>query len=184
LPVIFVMIGGHYPAIFATSYAWVILALVLVIGALIRHFFNTKHKGDPAPWWVWIAAGALTVIAVLLSHAGAPKHDPDAYAEYEFGTGAELHVAAVELVTERCAICHARVPQWDGMHFAPKGVVLETEADILRQVDDIYWQVAVSHAMPPGNVIWVENEERAMLANWRAMLKSKGMPESGTESGG
>ena len=54
----------------------------------------------------------------------------------------------------------------------------------MRQVDDIYWQVAVSHAMPPGNVIWVENEERAMLANWRAMLKSDGVPESGTESGG
>ena len=38
LPVIFVMIGGHYPAVFATDYAWAILALVLLIGAVIRHF--------------------------------------------------------------------------------------------------------------------------------------------------
>ena len=30
--------------------------------------------------------------------------------------------------------------------------------------------------MPPGNVIWVENEERAMLANWRAMLRADGVP--------
>ena len=160
------------------------LALVLVIGALIRHFFNTKHKGDPAPWWVWIAAAALMVMAVLLSHAGAPEYDADAYAEYEFGKGAELHVAAVELVTERCAICHARVPQWEGMGFAPKGVVLETETDILRHVDDIYWQVAASHAMPPGNVIWVENEERAMLANWRAMLRAGGVPGIKSGTGG
>jgi uncharacterized membrane protein len=176
LPVVFVMIGGHYPAVFATTYSWVILACVLVIGGLVRHFFNTRHKGDPAPWWTWIAAAALMLGAVFLSHAGAPTYDEEAYAEYEFGKGAELHVAAVELVTERCAICHARVPQWDGMHFAPKGVVLETESDILRQVDEIYWQVAVSHAMPPGNVIWVENEERAMLANWRAMLRADGVP--------
>ena len=171
LPVIFVMIGGHYPAIFATSYAWVILALVIVIGAVIRHFFNTKHKGDPAPWWTWIFAGALTLFAVFLSHAGAPKYDEQAYSEYEFGNGAALHVAAVELVTERCASCHAVEPLWDGIAFAPKGVVLENEADILRRVDEIYWQAAVSHAMPPGNVIWMEPEEREMLARWRAMLK-------------
>ena len=180
LPVVFVMIGGHYPAVFATEYAWIILALVLVMGAVIRHFFNTKHKGQPAPWWTWIVAAALTVGAIFLSHAGAPKYDADAYAEYEFGEGAELHLAAVELVTERCAICHARVPQWDGMVFPPKGVVLETESDILRQMDDIYWQVAASHAMPPGNVIWVEDEERAMLARWRAMLRAGEMvPEKG-----
>tara|TARA_X000000950_G_scaffold69621_1_gene86254 strand:+ start:3951 stop:5186 length:1236 start_codon:yes stop_codon:yes gene_type:complete len=178
LPVIFVMIGGHYPAVFATDYSWVILALVLVMGAVIRHFFNTKHKGDPAPWWTWAVAAALLVAAILLSQAGAPEYDESAYAEQGYGEGAELHLAAIELVTERCAICHAAVPQWDGMGFPPKGVMLETEADILAQVDAIYWQVAASHAMPPGNVIWVEPEERAMLAKWRQMLKS-GVPMAG-----
>ena len=187
LPVIFVMIGGHYPAIFATTYAWVILALVIVIGAVIRHFFNTKHKGDPAPWWTWIFAGALTLSAVFLSHAGAPEYDEQAYSEYEFGTGAALHVAAVELVTERCASCHAVEPLWDGIAFAPKGVALENEADILRRVDEIYWQAAVSHAMPPGNVIWIEPEEREMLARWRAMLKEGDTtltPSGGTNDDG
>jgi uncharacterized membrane protein len=179
LPVIFVMIGGHYPAVFATAYSWVILALVLVMGAVIRHFFNTKHKGDPAPWWTWAVAAALLVAAILLSQAGAPKYDESAYAEQGYGEGAELHLAAVELVTERCAICHAAVPQWDGMGFAPKGVKLETEADILAHVDAIYWQVAASHAMPPGNVIWVEPEERAMLAKWRRMLRDDGVPVAG-----
>jgi uncharacterized membrane protein len=179
LPVIFVMIGGHYPAVFATDYSWVILALVLVMGAVIRHFFNTKHKGDPAPWWTWAVAAAVLVAAILLSQAGAPKYDESAYAEQGYGEGAELHLAAVELVTERCAICHAAVPQWDGMGFAPKGVKLETEADILAHVDAIYWQVAASHAMPPGNVIWVEPEERAMLAKWRRMLRDDGVPVAG-----
>ena len=64
------------------------------------------------------------------------------------------------------------------MAFPPKGVKLESEADILAQVDAIYWQAAVSHAMPPGKVIWVEPEERAMLAKWRQMLRS-GTPKAG-----
>lgn len=181
LPVVFVMIGGHYPAIFATKYAWVILALVLVIGAVVRHFFNTKHKGDPAPWWTWGVAAALTVMAIFLSHAGAPRAD---YDETAYADPAALHVAAVELVTENCAICHAHEPAWDGMAFAPKGVVLETEGDVVRYVDDIFWQVAKSHAMPPGNVIWIEDEQRAMLAEWRAMLHRDGVPSNGTGDNG
>ena len=181
LPVVFVMIGGHYPAIFATKYAWAILALVLVIGAVVRHFFNTKHKGDPAPWWTWGVAAALTVMAIFLSHAGAPRADYDETANAD---PVALHVAAVELVTENCAICHAHEPAWDGMAFAPKGVVLETEGDVVRYVDDIFWQVAKSHAMPPGNVIWIEDEQRAMLAEWRAMLHRDGVPSNGTGDNG
>ncbi len=172
LPVIFVMIGGHYPAVFATDYAWVILAIVLIIGAVVRHFFNTKHKGDPAPWWTWAVAAGLTLAAIFLSQAGAPTRSVDqaAYEEYDFGQGADLHLAAIELVTERCSVCHAVEPQWEGLAFAPKGVILETEKDIMANIDGIFWQVAASHAMPPGNVIWVEDEERLMLAKWREML--------------
>jgi uncharacterized membrane protein len=62
-------------------------------------------------------------------------------------------------------------------------VLLENEADILRRVDEIYWQAAASHAMPPGNVIWMEPEEREMLARWRTMLKAGGaapVPTVGT----
>ena len=40
--------------------------------------------------------------------------------------------------------------------------------------NEIFWQVSASHAMPPGQVIWVEDEERAMLAAWRDMV-NKGL---------
>jgi uncharacterized membrane protein len=145
---------------------------VLIIGAVVRHFFNTKHKGDPAPWWTWAVAAGLTLAAIFLSQAGAPTRSVDqaAYEEYDFGQGADLHLAAIELVTERCSVCHAVEPQWEGLAFAPKGVILETEKDIMANIDGIFWQVAASHAMPPGNVIWVEDEERLMLAKWREML--------------
>ena len=168
LPVIFVMIGGHYPMVFATDYAWAILGLVLLIGAVIRHFFNTKHKGLAPPYWTWLVAAILTGFAIMLSQLGAPqvKYDQSAHA-----SPAALHQASVGLVIERCASCHASKPVWDGLAFAPKGIVLESEADILAAVDGIFWQAAASHAMPPGNVIWVDDEERQMLANWRAMLR-------------
>ena len=176
LPVIFVMIGGHYPAIFATSYSWVILGLVLVIGTVIRHFFNTKHKGLPAPYWTWAVAGVLTVLAMILSYAGAPSRAGFDSASY--GNQDDIHNAAVELVIERCSACHAQEPIWDGLAFAPKGIYLETEAEAVRLVDDIFWQAAASHAMPPGNVIWMEDEERALLAAWRTLVQQDRMKGS------
>src|SRR5262249_29719824 len=38
LPVIFLMIANHYPLMFATRFNWLIVAIVLAIGPVIRHF--------------------------------------------------------------------------------------------------------------------------------------------------
>ena len=38
LPVVLLMISNHYPLLFATRYNWVIVAIVLLLGPLIRHF--------------------------------------------------------------------------------------------------------------------------------------------------
>ncbi len=170
LPVIFVMIGGHYPVIFATEYSWLILGLILIIGALIRHFFNTKHKGLPAPYWTWLVASILAVCSVLLSYAGAPTNNVYEVSNLKM-TKEEIHKTAVELVIERCSSCHAREPLWEGLAFAPKGIHLETEEEVLKMANEIYWQSAASWAMPPGNIIWLEDEERVLLSDWHASLK-------------
>lgn len=170
LPVIFVMIGGHYPIIFATEYSWLILGLILIIGALIRHFFNTKHKGLPAPYWTWLVASILTICSVLLSYAGAPNNNVYEVSNLKM-TKEEIHKTAVELVIERCSSCHAREPLWEGLAFAPKGIHLETEEEVLKMANEIYWQSAASWAMPPGNIIWLEDEERVLLSDWHASLK-------------
>ena len=170
LPVIFVMIGGHYPIIFATEYSWLILGLILIIGALIRHFFNTKHKGLPAPYWTWLVASILAVCSVLLSYVGAPNNNVYEVSNLNM-TKEEIHKTAVELVIERCSSCHAREPLWEGLAFAPKGIHLETEEEVLKMANEIYWQSAASWAMPPGNIIWLEDEERALLSEWHASLK-------------
>ena len=46
---------------------------------------------------------------------------------------------------------------------APKHVFLETTADIALQA--IYLQSGVSHAMPPANVSWME-DERLLIRQW------------------
>jgi uncharacterized membrane protein len=166
LPVIFTMIANHYPLAFASRWNWAILAIVLVIGALIRHFFNVKHKGGREPWWTWGAA-ALGLAAIVWLSAQPVTSAAEAALPSEVET-AELGLEVENVVLSRCSMCHAAEPLWEGLAVPPKGVVLETPAQIRAQARAIDMQAVRSHAMPPGNVTFIEDSERQLLAAWLA----------------
>jgi len=64
LPVVFLMISTHYPLFFATRFNWLIVAIVIAIGPVIRHFYNSRHEGKGNPWWTWaVAAAGMAAIA-------------------------------------------------------------------------------------------------------------------------
>ncbi len=70
LPVVFLMISTHYPLLYATRWNWVIVAIVLATGPVIRHFFNMRHEGKGSPWWTWVVAAAAMIAVAWLSAAG------------------------------------------------------------------------------------------------------------------
>ena len=170
LPVVFVMIGNHYPFAYATRWSWVILALVIVIGVLLRHFYNSRHKGLPSPWWTWGASAACIVAAIWLSTQG-----PAYGAKVEVPAAPAVKVAAIEaynVIAGRCSMCHAAEPSWPGVRHAPKGVVMETPEQIEALAPRIASVAVWSNAMPPGNITEIDDGERAVLAGW---LKGKGL---------
>jgi uncharacterized membrane protein len=72
------------------------------------------------------------------------------------------------VVMGRCSMCHAREPLWPGLAAAPKGVMLETPEQVMRQAGAIEAQAVRTHAMPPNNITLMEPEERRLLAAWLA----------------
>jgi uncharacterized membrane protein len=52
------------------------------------------------------------------------------------------------------------------MQWAPKGVYLETPADVARHASQIYLHAGLSRAMPPPNAIQMDDEDRAVLVAW------------------
>ena len=167
LAVLFVMIANHYPLAFASRWNWLIFALILVIGAVIRHFYNTRHKGLPSPWWTWGVAAAGMVLVMLLSAAGPATTAEEAAAAVPPVPAAPVTFAQVEeVVLGRCSMCHAEVTGWEGVPVAPKGVMLDTPARIHSYAHDIELQAVRTHAMPPGNLTEITPEERALLAAW------------------
>lgn len=169
LPVLFLMLSNHYPLVFASQYNWLIAALVFLMGVTIRHYFNTTHARQGNPTWTWAATAILFLLIAWLSTV--PRAE-DAAARAEL-SGAALRYASAEgfdevtdIVMGRCSMCHAAEPVWDGMHWAPKGVVLETPEQIAAEARRIYLQSGLSHAMPPGNLSYMEASERAAIVRW------------------
>ena len=174
LPVLFLMLSTHYPLAFASRFNWVIAAFVLVIGGMVRHFYNTRHSGGGSPWWTWGVAGACMAAIIYLSALGPSGADATT-AEAAPGPALVQLVAApafddVEaIVASRCAMCHAHQPLWEGMAVPPKGVMLDTPEMIRLHRAEIGMQAVYSHAMPPGgNLTAITDEERRVLAAWIA----------------
>jgi uncharacterized membrane protein len=169
LPVIFIMIGNHYPTAYATSYSWLIIGIVIVIGTLIRHFFNERHAGKRSPFWVAIPVVFLAGGAFILSELDKPVLDtisPKKISLIEKSFPIELRESVMEITSYKCSTCHAREPSWEGMKNPPKGVYFDEFKDLVGIYKQIYKQVAASHAMPPGNITFLENEERLEYAKF------------------
>jgi len=167
LPVIFLMLSVHYPLAFATRWNWLIVALVLVMGVVIRHFFNTMHARRGHPWWTWgVAAACFAAIVWLSTFAPLPVGDEAADAGAQPPARTVAFDDVRDIVVGRCAMCHAAEPGWEGLAGAPKGVAFDTDAEIRRHARDIYLQAVRSTAMPPGNVSYMTHAERRQLAVW------------------
>ena len=162
LPVVVLMISNHYPLLYATRFNWVIVAIVLALGPVIRHFFNERHAGRKSPWWVWSVAAAGVIAIGLLSAAGPREAKRGALAAQPTFANVE------EIVMSRCSMCHATEPVWAGIVTAPKGILLDAPAHIQRNIRLIGRVAAWSSAMPPGNITEMTGEERAILANYIA----------------
>lgn len=164
LPVIFIMISNHYPLIYATKYSWIIIPIILIIGALIRHFFNVKHTGSKPPYWVAIPVTIFTLLTIYISYSGKPElSEMKGNATLINKIPKPILANAQEIIVSKCAMCHAREPLWENMANAPKLIRLETKKDIVDNIDNIYSQSVLSFAMPPGNLSFIEDHERAEI---------------------
>jgi uncharacterized membrane protein len=176
LPVIFLMLSGHYPLAFATEYSWVIASLVFLMGVSIRHYFNSLHARQGNPRWTWAVTAALFLAIMALSVAPLFSHkNPEKEASWQTDglTGQASLLAnhpdfeaVTDIVMGRCSMCHAKEPYYERILWPPKGVMLETPVQIATQAKSVFLHSAVSHAMPPANITWMEPEERQLIKRW------------------
>jgi uncharacterized membrane protein len=158
LPVLLMMISNHYPMITEHVHAWILVGLIVVGGAALRHFLVRLEVGDPVAqiaWTIPIISGALAAALWFT--------EPEATAAY---SGTVTDDEALTIVKTRCSSCHARTPSDATIKKAPKGIALETLDELKRYAQQIETQAVKNKAMPLGNKTGMVAEERAKLGSW------------------
>ncbi|RFB80905.1 urate hydroxylase PuuD [Methylovirgula sp. 4M-Z18] len=176
LPVLFLMLSNHYPLTWSTPYAYIVVGLVLIAGALIRHYYNVSHAGKGYPWWTWLVAALAIWTAIWISMTSspggremlglAPAPQQAAQAPTMSADEKPLFTQAAQIINARCAMCHAAEPVQQGIGIAPKGVRLDNDAQIWKQARAIRVEAVATHAMPPNNLTEMTQEERQKVALW------------------
>ncbi len=156
LPVIFMMISGHYPTIYSGEYGWLVLIAIVGILVMIRHYFNLRGVGQAKKSLI-----AIIVVSVLaLIYALAPRQSQVQNQE-------AVTIEEVQLIIEKhCVSCHASEPSSAIFAVAPNGFILDTKEQIIKHKNQIYQQAVISKAMPLGNTTNMTDEERGKLRVW------------------
>ncbi len=167
LPVLFLMISIHYPVVFGHDWKWLVVALVLALGAIIRDFFNARNAGRTgnALRWQWPVATALATALIALT---AWKPGGEAAVE-----DAVLTTEALAIVQTHCAACHSAHPTDEDFDTPPGGVMFDDAAMLKAHAARVLAQAVLTDAMPIGNKTGMSKEERARLGAW---IKA-GMPD-------
>ena len=134
---------------------WILVGLVVLIGAIIRDYFNTSHSGAAGLGQVAVADG------IGINHYTALWTKPETLAldAQQVITDQQVH----SIVMTHCAGCHAARPTAAGYTAPPKGVILETLSDVQKYKAQVYAQSVSSQAMPVGNLTQMTLEERAIF---------------------
>lgn len=158
LPVLIAMLSNHYGWLYQGPHNWLVLVLLMLAGALIRHSFVARHKasvqGKRAPW-EHALVGTAVVIGLAIWLAPPPMS-----AQAKAAAAKPVVFAEVEaVINQRCVMCHnAQLQQ--------KNVALQTPELIAQHAQQINQQVVLLKLMPLNNATQITDAERGLIKRW------------------
>ena len=158
LPVLVAMLSTHYAWLATGTHNWIVLVLLMLAGALVRHSFVARHQalvqGRRVPW-----EHALVGTLVLLGLAVWLAPPPPSAAARAAAAQPVTFAAVRSVIDQRCTMCHNATLQ-------QKGVALHTRELIRQHAQAVYQQAAVLKLMPLNNATQITDVERAAIKRW------------------
>ena len=158
LPVLIAMISNHYGWLYQGPDNWLVLVLLMLAGALIRHSFVARHKahvlGKRTPW-EHAVAGTLLLLGLAIWLAPPPPSAAAQAAAAKPVTFAEVKT----VIDQRCTMCH-------NAQLQNKNIALHTPELIQQHAQAVYQQTSVLKLMPMNNATQITEDERALIQRW------------------
>lgn len=158
-PLLFIMLSGHFSATYASPRNWLVLLLLFVAGAAVRHAMI--GRGATSRWALAPAALALAGAVFLSAPRGAAATQPAA-------GGAPAFAEVRGIVSGRCLPCHSQYQTDRSLGPAPGGITFDTPESVARVAERIRVRAVETRTMPPANKTGMTDQERAVLARWIA----------------
>ncbi len=164
-PLLFIMLSNHFGAATSHHLNWLILILVMIGGAGIRHFMNTRYRGggETLTTAAWLApafamAGiAVAGLMVVTRISAKPTLELDHPVTFK---------RAQEIIGKRCVRCHSAHPSDDIFRAPPVNVMFDTPAQIQVMKSRIRVRAVELQNMPLNNQTEITAVERAELGRW------------------
>ena len=161
LPVLFIMISSHFPFTYGHKYNWLILAVISIIGASVRHYFNLRNQKQ---YNVWILPMATIGMISLMLYVSIPKIN---LIKQDVNINEEITFSEIQnIIDYRCTVCHASKPTFEGFEYPPLGIIFDTPTDIIKNINKIKAQAIDSDVMPPANLTGMTESERNKIKLW------------------
>ena len=158
LPVLIAMISNHYGWLYQGPNNWLVLVLLMLAGALIRHSFVARHKahvlGKRTPW-EHAVAGTLVLLGLAIWLAPPPPSAAAQAAAAKPVTFAEVKT----VIDQRCTMCH-------NAQLQNKNIALHTPELIQQHAQAVYQQTSVLKLMPMNNATQITEDERVLIRRW------------------
>jgi uncharacterized membrane protein len=159
-PVIVLMMSAHFPSLYSATTSWLVLAVIILGGAGVRHFLNIRWTF--AAWKPALAGTMAATLAALWLLTLPPARavlpaDDDTPVDF---------ADAYAIVQKRCTVCHSMSPA-DRTFGAPAGAVaFDTPEQVRAWAARIEARVLDTRTMPPANQTHMSEAERALLGRW------------------
>ncbi|HEX2203298.1 MAG TPA: urate hydroxylase PuuD [Longimicrobium sp.] len=162
-PVIVLMLTGHFPSLYGHRLSWLVLGVLVVSGAAVRHLLNVRFTFPR--WRPALGATVAATLAALWLLTARPAQTRVASPSDE---GPVTFAQAHAVIQKRCTVCHSASAADRTFGPAPAGVAFDTPAQIRARLDRIRARAVETETMPPANKTWMTPEERALLGRWIA----------------
>jgi uncharacterized membrane protein len=156
MPVLFVMISNHFPSTFGNAQSWLVLAILSLGVAGVKHWLNLREKGQ---YNVWVLPVSVLIILAAAYLTAPVKKTTACKSEITFS-----QVNAI--VQSRCIQCHSANPTDSIFIKAPNGVMYDTPDEIVKYKDKILQRAVLTESMPLANLTHMTKEEREVLRCW------------------
>lgn len=157
LPVIFIMISNHFPSTYGHEYNWIILMVITITSAGIKHYWNLFERGERSKYILPLSIVTMLSLALVTSPL-LDKLDKNA------PTVSFSEVRTI--INDRCVQCHSVITTDEIWKLAPNNVMFDTPDQIKAMADRILVRSVSTKTMPLGNKTNMTDEEREVLKTW------------------